>query len=73
MPHVIGDCELTRTIVAMGHSLNLRVIAEGVETSEQLDYLRELGCDGVQGFLLGKPMLPEDLHQTLTTGNHIKQ
>jgi len=57
----------------MGHSLNLRVIAEGVETSEQLDYLRELGCDGVQGFLLGKPMLPEDLHQTLTTGNHIKQ
>lgn len=65
IPHASGDCELTRAIIAMGRSLNLRVVAEGVETSEQLDYLRELGCDGVQGFLLGRPMLAAELHHTL--------
>ena len=67
IPHASNDCELTRAIIAMGRSLNLRVIAEGVETSAQLDYLREHGCDGIQGFLLGKPCLAADLYKLLTT------
>jgi len=42
---------ITRAIIAMGHSLKLNVVAEGVETHPQLDYLRELGCDEYQGYL----------------------
>ena len=42
--------------IAMGHGLGLTVVAEGVETQEQLDYLRAHGCDYIQGFLLGRPV-----------------
>ena len=44
-----------RCVVEMAHALGLRVIAEGVETTAQLDFLASLGCDEVQGFLLGRP------------------
>ncbi|MDF2652415.1 MAG: sensor diguanylate cyclase/phosphodiesterase, Cache 1 [Paenibacillus sp.] len=43
-------------IIKLAHSLNMKVIAEGVESSEQLSYLREQGCDGVQGYLISKPL-----------------
>ncbi|MFK8003975.1 MAG: putative bifunctional diguanylate cyclase/phosphodiesterase [Polyangiales bacterium] len=55
-----SDAALVRTIVAMGRELGLRVLAEGVEEREQLRALRELGCDEIQGFLLGRPMSAED-------------
>lgn len=51
-----GDAALVRTIVAMGRELGLHVLAEGVELQEQFDALRELGCDEVQGYLLGRPL-----------------
>jgi EAL domain-containing protein (putative c-di-GMP-specific phosphodiesterase class I) len=51
-----GGEAITTAIVAMGHSLGLTVIAEGVEAKEQLDFLREAGCDGFQGFLLSGPL-----------------
>jgi diguanylate cyclase (GGDEF)-like protein len=47
--------------IAMGHSLGLTLIAEGVETEDQLRFLTDQGCDRVQGFLLGRPMPAEDL------------
>jgi diguanylate cyclase (GGDEF)-like protein len=47
---------LTGSIVMLAHRLGLKVIAEGVETEEQLEYLRENGCDMVQGYLTGKPV-----------------
>lgn len=64
--HDNDDSELTRAIVAMGHNLNLRVIAEGVETQAQLDYIQSHGCDGVQGYYLGRPLPAEELSQTLS-------
>jgi EAL domain-containing protein (putative c-di-GMP-specific phosphodiesterase class I) len=53
------DEAITSTIITMGHSLGLNVIAEGVETEAQLDFLREHGCDEIQGHWLSKPLEPE--------------
>ncbi|WP_169334466.1 EAL domain-containing protein [Hahella ganghwensis] len=53
------DRAITAAIIAMSRSMGLKVIAEGVETEEQLNCLRELGCDHVQGYLISKP-LPSD-------------
>ena len=50
-----NDAEIIRAIVAMARSLNLEVIAEGVETQAQLDFLRDHDCDEVQGYLIGRP------------------
>ena len=50
------DEAITATVITMGHSLGLNVIAEGVETEQQLAYLREQGCDEIQGFWLSPPL-----------------
>jgi len=51
-----NSIRLVQAIVTMAHSLGVKVTAEGVETEEQMGVLRRLGCDQVQGFLLGQPM-----------------
>jgi len=56
-----NDAVIARTIVALGHSLGMMVIAEGVETAEQLDLLTHMGCDAFQGYYLGRPQPPERL------------
>ncbi|MBV8151677.1 MAG: EAL domain-containing protein, partial [Candidatus Eremiobacteraeota bacterium] len=61
----LADQAIAKTIVTMSHSLGLRVIAEGVETQEQLEFLKQLDCDEIQGFLLGKPMPSDDLNALL--------
>ena len=48
------------TIISIGHIMNLDVISEGVEEPEQLETLREIGCDFIQGFIWGKPLPPEE-------------
>ena len=69
IPGDAGDSALTRAIIAMGHSLGLHVCAEGVERSDQLDFLRHEGCDEYQGYFFAKPLpetaLTELLMQTL--------
>lgn len=67
LPHGEQDGQIARAIIAMAHSLNLKVIAEGVETLAQLDFLRGHDCDEVQGFLLGRPM-PAHQFTALFTG-----
>ncbi len=58
------DAEIVRAIVSLAHSLHLKVIAEGVETEEQLTFLRGLGCDQYQGFHCSPPV-PADEFETM--------
>jgi len=51
-----------KTIITLAHNFNLKVVAEGVETLEQLEQLQKLGCDYAQGFYLAKPMSPESFY-----------
>ena len=60
-----GDNTIINTIVAMAKGLGLNVIAEGVESQAQLEYLREIECCEAQGFLFGKPLPPEVISQLL--------
>jgi len=53
------DREITSTIISMGHNLGLKVLAEGVETEEQLAYLKARGCDSYQGYLKS-PAVPAE-------------
>jgi len=56
LPENNEDAAIVGAIVALGRTLNLEVVAEGVETQEQLDFLTRLGCNSLQGFFLGRPM-----------------
>jgi diguanylate cyclase (GGDEF)-like protein len=58
-----GDATIVSAIVALAKSLNLKVVAEGVETTEQQTFLTHLGCNSLQGYLLGKPIPPERIHE----------
>ncbi|HQY59450.1 MAG: EAL domain-containing protein [Nitrospira sp.] len=60
-----NNVKITRAIIAMAHSLNLSVLAEGVETEGQLEKLREEGCDEVQGYLFSRPVCAEDFERLL--------
>ncbi|EHM49614.1 putative bifunctional diguanylate cyclase/phosphodiesterase [Yokenella regensburgei] len=58
------DATIVSAIVALAKTLNLKVVAEGVETEAQQKFLTQLGCNTLQGFLLGKPVLPEEIADT---------
>ncbi len=61
-----NDASIARSIIMLGHSLSLTVIAEGVEKDEQLAWLRQFGCDEVQGYLYSKPLPKEALDKFIT-------
>jgi diguanylate cyclase (GGDEF)-like protein/PAS domain S-box-containing protein len=56
IPHDAEDCAIATAILALGHSLQMKVVAEGVETQEQADFLRNLGCTEMQGWLLSRAL-----------------
>jgi len=56
LPANADDAAIARTIIAIGHQLRMQVVAEGVETSQQAQFLRELGCDQLQGYLFSPPV-----------------
>jgi EAL domain-containing protein (putative c-di-GMP-specific phosphodiesterase class I) len=56
LEHDSDDAAIVSAIVALGQALGLRIVAEGVETGTQQDFLTRLGCDSLQGFLLGHPL-----------------
>jgi EAL domain-containing protein (putative c-di-GMP-specific phosphodiesterase class I) len=66
LPHNSDDVAITRAVIAMAHSLQMSVVAEGVEHQEQYDLLRDEGCDEFQGYFCRPPMEEQDLMRFLT-------
>jgi len=56
-----GNASIVKAAIAMGHSLGLEIIAEGVEDEEQARYLRALQCDVMQGYLISRPLPADDM------------
>jgi diguanylate cyclase (GGDEF)-like protein len=63
------DCAIMETIIHLGHNLGLTVVAEGIETEDQLKLLENLGCDGAQGYYIAKPMPHDALAKWITEFN----
>jgi EAL domain-containing protein (putative c-di-GMP-specific phosphodiesterase class I) len=61
LPGDFKDNAVIKAIIELAHLLGMQTVAEGVETEQQLEHLRRLGSDFVQGFLLGRPAPPEDV------------
>jgi len=66
--HDVNDAAIVTSIIALAHNLKLAVIAEGVQTPQQLDYLRTHGCDEMQGYYFSKPLPAADFEQMLRQG-----
>ncbi len=67
--HIASDADdatIVRTIIALGHNLGLKVVADGVESAEQLRFLRSNLCDEAQGFLMGRPVSNRHLRRIFT-------
>jgi diguanylate cyclase (GGDEF)-like protein/PAS domain S-box-containing protein len=71
LPHGENDCAIARAIVTMAQQLRQEIVAEGVETMEQMAFLRELGCDQLQGYLFSQPVPAADFERMLRDGRRL--
>jgi len=71
IPHLQDDMEIAATIIAMGHILGFKVLAEGVETMAQLAFLQEKGCDMYQGYIKSRPIPAEEFAGLLREQQHM--
>ena len=69
IPHDADDSAIAAAIIGMAKALRLRVIAEGVETTSQLDFLKAAGCDEIQGYWFSRPIVPDAFAQLLRETN----
>lgn len=65
LPEETKNCSLTEAIIAIGHKMGLEVVAEGVETYKQLAYLKDSGCDLIQGYFLSRPVTEDEAEALL--------
>lgn len=65
VPYGNEETAITQNMIALAHDLNYRVVAEGIETQEQLDFLKQISCERGQGYLLCKPLPSEQLSEIL--------
>ncbi len=72
IPRDPDDAAIAQAIISMAHSLGMKVIAEGVETTQQLAFLRANRCDGMQGYYFSKPLSAEDMTGLLQKNRHLK-
>jgi diguanylate cyclase (GGDEF)-like protein len=68
IPDDKDSCAITNAIIVLAHTLNMKTIAEGVETKSQFEYLQEHGCDLIQGFLVSRPLAKENMDDFLSHG-----
>jgi EAL domain-containing protein (putative c-di-GMP-specific phosphodiesterase class I) len=61
----MDDAAIVRATIGLAHNLRLRVVAEGVETLDQLQFLKTLGCDEYQGYLKSRPLTAADFEKAL--------
>jgi len=59
---------IARAIIALAHTLNMKVVAEGVEKKEQMQFIRSLKCDELQGNIFSIPLPPEEIGKLLKKG-----
>jgi EAL domain-containing protein (putative c-di-GMP-specific phosphodiesterase class I) len=71
IPKDEDDAAIASTIITMAHSLGLKVVAEGVETLDQLKFMRQHGCDAMQGYYLSRPLPPEQFADFLKSGTRL--
>jgi EAL domain-containing protein (putative c-di-GMP-specific phosphodiesterase class I) len=65
------DAAIVVSVIALAHNLHLRVVAEGVESYEQLAYLQSHGCDAIQGYYFSRPVAAEQFEQMVRAGKHL--
>jgi diguanylate cyclase (GGDEF)-like protein len=65
------DAAIVVSVIALAHNLHLRVVAEGVESYEQLAYLQSHGCDAIQGYYFSRPVAAEQFEQMVRVGKHL--